>query len=280
MKRIVALLCAVVVLSHLATPLKAHAARQLTLRVHPYLPPTELVKRFTPLADYLTKEIGQMVNIKISKDYQDHIDAVGSDQMDLAYMGPAAYVEMAEKYGKKPLLVCQQIDGKPFLHGMIIAKADSPIKGLAELAGKRFAFVDRESTMGYFVPLVMLHEAGVGTSQLGRIDFLRSHPNVALAVLDGYYEAGAVKDETFYAYQKRGLKMLAKSPPVREHLFLASTRMPESLLTRIRQALLNLHDPSILTAIQPTLTGLIPVKDEDYDSLRQIMQAAIQADQR
>ena len=279
MKCVNSLFLALAALYCLAFPLEAHSRQQLTLLIHPYLPPAELFKRFPPLTAYLTNETGKDVIVKISKGYQQHIDAVGKDQMDLAYMGPAAYVEMVEKYGKKPLLACQEINGKPFLHGMIIVKADSAIKTLADLAGKRFAFVDRESTMGYFLPRVMLQEAGVKMEQLGQADFLNSHPNVALAVLYGYYDAGAVKDETFYAYQGRGLKMLAQSPPIQEHVFLASSRLPAALVATIRQALLNLHDPRILTGIQPTLTGLVAVKDEDYDPLRKIMQSVRQSGQ-
>ena len=279
MKRVNSLFLALAALYCLAFPLKAHSREQLTLLIHPYLPPTELYKKFSPLAAYLTSETGKKVIVKISKGYQQHIDTIGNDQMDLAYMGPAAYVEMTEKYGKKPLLACQEISGKPFLHGMIIVKSDSAIKTLAGLAGKRFAFVDRESTMGYFLPRVMMQEAGLKLEQLGQADFLNSHPNVALAVLHGYYDAGAVKDDTFYTYQGRGLKMLAQSPPVQEHIFLASSRMPEALVATIRQALLNLHDPRILTGIQSTLTGLVAVKDEDYDTLRRIMRTVKQADQ-
>ncbi len=276
MKIVPTLLFALVALCALSHPPGARASQQLTLLIHPYLPPEELHKRFTPLANYLTKEIDKQVTIKISRDYPEHIDAVGSEQMDLAYMGPSAYVEMTRKYGKKTLLACQEINGKPFLHGIIFTKADSPITTLAGLAGKRVAFVDHESTMGYFIPRVMLQEAGVEMKQLLQADFLRSHPNVALAVLDGYYEAGAVKDETFYTYQGRGLRMLAKSPAVHEHIFLAASHLSAPLITKVRQALHRLREPRILTAIQTTLTGLVPVKDEDYDSLRTIMQSVPQ----
>ncbi len=272
MKGFISLLLAIAAFCSLASPREALAGQQLTLLIHPYLPPSELYKKFPPLANYLSGKTGKEVIVKVSKEYKAHIEAVGTDQMDLDYMGPVSYVEMVEKYGKKPLLACQAINGKPFLYGMITVKADSPLKTLADLAGKRFAFVDHESTMGYVMPRFMLHEAGVELKHLGKADFLNSHPNVAQAVLYGYYEAGAVKDDVFYAYQKRGLKMLATSPPVREHLFLASAKMPKALAASIRQALLDLHDPLVLTAIHPGLTGLVPVKDEDYDNLRQVMQ--------
>lgn len=261
-------------------PLEVKASQQqLTLLIHPFLPPPEIFKKFTPLAEYLSKETGKKIDIKIPPSYQAHIDAVGKDQMDLAYMGPVAYVEMRQLYGKKPLLACQEVNGKPFLHGMIIVRSDSPIKTLAELPGKRFAFVDRESTMGYVLPRFMLHEAGVRVSQLAQGDFLKSHTNVALGVLNGFYEAGAIKDETYDSYQKRGLKILAKSPPIQEHILVASPQLPEPQLAALGQALHALKSKEVLTAIQSNLTGFVPVKDADYDSLRQVMQSVAQTEQ-
>jgi len=252
--------------------------QQLTLLIHPFLFPSELFKKFTPLAEYLSKEAGKTIDIKISKSYQAHIDAVGKDQMDLAYMGPTAYVEMNKLYGKKPLLACQEVNGKPFLHGMIIVRSDSPIKTLVELSGKRFAFVDRESTMGYVLPRFMLQEAGVRVNQLAQSDFLKSHTNVALGVLNGFYEAGAVKDETYDSYQERGLKVLAKSPPIQEHILVASPQLPEPQIAALGRALHTLKSKEVLTAIQSNLTGFVPVKDADYDSLRQVMQSIAQTE--
>lgn len=273
-------LSAFIVLLLLSSPLTVRAGDQrLTMLIHPFLTAPELHKKFTPLAHYLSKETGRTVEVKISKSFQKHVDSVGKDEMDFAYMGSNTYVEMTKIYDKKPLLACLEINGKPFFYGAIITKADSPIQTLSELAGKRFAFVDHESTMGHYVPSFMLQEAGISKAELAQSDFLGSHTNVALAVLNGYYVAGAVKDETFEAYQGRGLKMLAKTPPIQEHLFVASSQLPEPLIIKLREALLNLHDPQVLTAIQPTITGMSPVKDTDYDSLRQITEAVNRSDQ-
>lgn len=271
MKKIAWQIIPLAALFFLSCPQAGRCGQELTLLIHPYQTSAEIHKKFSPLADYLDKATGKKITIKISKDYQQQIDAVGHDQMGLAYMGPNEYVTMTQKYGKKPLLACQLINGQPTLYGMIIAKKDSPITKLADLAGKRLAFVEPASTMGYVVPRLMLLEAGVDLKQASQVDFLKSHSNVALAVLNGYADAGAVKDEAFYTYQERGLKILAKSPAVHEHLFVASSQLPESLLDSLRTALQGLHDPAVLTSIHPTLTGLVPVEDSDYDSLRQIL---------
>ena len=266
--KVVLLLSSVVYLS----AVQVHADDQLTLWVHPYLPATELIDKFSPLAAYLSKKCGRPIEVKISKSYQSHIKRVGEGQMDLAYMGPASYVKMTHAYGKKTVLACLEVNGKPFFHGMIITLRNSAIKTLQDLQGKRFAFGDPSSTMSHFVPRYMLRQAGIDLENLKKYEFLGSHNNVALGVLGGYYDAGGVKEGVFYKYQERGLKMLAKSPPIAEHVFVASDMLPESTINTLRQSLVTLKDKTILSSIKKSVTGMAEVKDADYDTLRTILQ--------
>jgi phosphonate transport system substrate-binding protein len=266
--KVVLLLSSVVYLS----AVQVHADDQLTLWVHPYLPATELIDKFSPLAAYLSKKCGRPIEVKISKSYQSHIKRVGEGQMDLAYMGPASYVKMTHAYGKKMVLACLEVNGKPFFHGMIITLQNSTIKTLQDLQGKRFAFGDPSSTMSHFVPRYMLWQAGIDLEDLKKYEFLGSHNNVALGVLGGYYDAGGVKEGVFYKYQERGLKMLAKSPPIAEHVFVASDKLPESIINTLRQSLVTLKDKTILSSIKKSVTGMAEVKDADYDTLRTILQ--------
>ena len=266
--KVVLLLSSVVYLS----AVQVHADDQLTLWVHPYLPATELIDKFSPLAAYLSKKCGRPIEVKISKSYQSHIKRVGEGQMDLAYMGPASYVKMTHAYGKKKVLACLEVNGKPFFHGMIITLQNSAIKTLQDLRGKRFAFGDPSSTMSHFVPRYMLRQAGIDLENLKKYEFLGSHNNVALGVLGGYYDAGGVKEGVFYKYQERGLKMLAKSPPIAEHVFVASDKLPESIINTLRQSLVTLKDKTILSSIKKSVTGMAEVKDADYDTLRTILQ--------
>ena len=61
----------------------------------------------------------------------------------------------------------------------------------------------------------MLAQAGVPVSQLGRHDFLNSYSDVALAVLGGYFDAGALKDDIFAEMKNGdfGFSPLAKPCP-------------------------------------------------------------------
>lgn len=255
----------------------AHAAESLTLWIHPYLPATELIDRFSPLAKYLSEKLGRPVSIRIQQSYQDHLDFVGRDQADLAYLGPVSYLRITEQYGPKPLLAKLEVNGAPFFHGMIITRVDSGIHALSDLAGKSFAFGDPDSTMAHIVPRAMLHNAGISVETLGKHDFLASHHNVALGVLGGYFDAGAVKEEVYHEFEKKGLVMVAQSPPIPEHLFVARASLPRELVEEIRLLLVNIGQSpdktAILLSIKADITNLLPVKDQDYDSLRRLVQS-------
>jgi phosphonate transport system substrate-binding protein len=252
-------------------------AETLTLGVHPYLPATEIVKRFTPLAEYLKKKTGLPVEVKISKDYRHHIDLIGQNGLDIAYMGPASYVTVVDTYGKKPILARLEIGGFPTFQGVIIVREDCPCSTLADLAGKRFAFGDPDSTMSHLVPRYMLWEAGVGVEKLEGYEFLFSHHNVALGVLVGDFHAGAVKEEVFDEYEPRGLKALAWTPEISEHVFVASSALPKETVATLREALLGLKNDregkAVMSSIKGTVTALVPARDKDYENLRKILRA-------
>lgn len=255
----------------------AESPAPLTLGIHPYLPAKELTTRFQPLADYLGKSIGRTITIRIGRDYEEHNRAVGTNAVDIAFMGPAEYVKLTDEYGPRPLLARLEVGGKPELFGAIVVRKDSPIHTLADLKGHRFAFGDPNSTMSHLVPRGMMAAAGVPLSALSEYKFLGAHKNVALGVLAGDYDAGAVKMEVFEEFAPRGLTLLAKTPPVSEHLFVVRPDMPAAQVAMLRQALLNLKNlpegEGIMQTIHKKMTAFAPVTDADYDSLRTLIHA-------
>ncbi len=258
-----------------ALPAPAVAQEPLKLGVHPYLSASDLVKRFTPLAEYLGRAIGQPVAVEISNAYSAHIQKIGQGTLDIAFMGPASYVILTDRFGKRPLLAAFVTkEGKVF-HGRIMVRADSPIRSLEQLKGKRFVFGDRDSTMSHFVPRWLLLKSGVDVKDFANATYVSNHDNIALGILSGVFDAGAVKEEIFRIYEPQGLRSLARSPAVADHLFVAREGLPEKTVRAIRQALLGLtkteEGRKILSGIRNDVIDLAPAQDRDYDTLRKIL---------
>ncbi len=176
--------------------------QSMILGFMPYLTASQLTEKYTPLADYLGEKVGIPVSLKIAKNYDEHLQQVGEDKIDIAFMGGSPYIKVVEKYGKKPLLARYEIRGKPTFHGFIVVAKSSPLKDLKELVGKRMAFGDKNSTLSTQVPQYMLAHAGVTLDKLASYDFLNSHENVVYGVLFGDYEAGALAEEVFIEYEE------------------------------------------------------------------------------
>lgn len=255
----------------------AVAEEPLVLAVHPYLPFEELEKRFTPLAEYLGKEIGRKIKVRVGTSYGQHNDYIGNDRVDIAFMGPASYVDVVKKFGDKPILAKIAINDRPYFKGRIVVFRSSAIKTLAQLKGRHFAFGDEASTMSHLVPRFMLREAGVNVGQLGGHNFLGSHTNVALAVLSGDYDAGAVKEEVFTKYESRGLRSIAETPDISEHLFVTSKDLPQATVKALRQAMVSLKDREngrrIMASIKKKMTAMVPADRRDYENLGNMLSA-------
>ena len=252
------------------------AQEPLLLGVHPFLPYEKIKEKFTPLAEYLSDELDCPVVVRVGGSYQDHIKTVGHDQLDIAYIGPAEYVAMVKKYGPKPLIVCQVTDGSPFFRGIIIVRDDHPAKSLADLGKGEFAFVDPHSTMGHLIPRVILQQENPLLIANQRYRFLKTHDNVALGVLAGDFEAGAVKEAVFKRFKPSGLKMLAATPAIAEHLFVARSTLADSTINQLRAAMLKLNKnqtkQNVLKSVKASITGFSLVRDDAYNSLRQILE--------
>lgn len=265
----------------LSWPAIAGTPKPLVLAIHPYLSSTELYKRFTPLAEYLGKELGRPVEIRVSSDYDSHVDAIGTGQVDIAFMGPAAYLKLLDKYGKVPVLAgFETTTGRTFT-GVIFVKKGSPIKTLAQLRGKTFAFGPVPSTMTNLVPRFMLLQAGIDLQDLGQSESLTNHENIVLGVLAGRFDAGAVKDDIFKQYEAQGLQALAVSDPMPDHIFVARASLPKKAIAKTSDILLSLKNSEegrrILASIQNNLLALVPVKSSDYDPLRKVFVALAKA---
>ena len=162
------------------------------------------------------------------------------------------------------------MNGKGAFRGVLVVAKDSKIKSIKELKGKRFAFGDPNSTLSHYVPHYMLIKNGIFLKDLEKYAFTDKHDNVARGVLKGAFDAGGLKPAVANEYLRKGLRILAISDWIPEHLFAASKDLDAATRTKLMNALLNI-DANILKSIKPEISGIEAVRDKDYDGLRNII---------
>ena len=250
------------------------AQKPLVLGIHPYLDKNEIISRFTPLVRYLEKAIDLPIELKVASNYKQHIDYIGNNNVDLAYIGPSSYIKMVKLHGQKTLLARLEVNGEPYFRGKIFVRNDSQIKNIHDLPGKDMVFGSPDSTMGSMVPRWTLKNEGLHLSQLNAFYHLNNHTNVAYSVLMGDFDAGATTEEIFYSFKNRGLREISTSIAISENLFVANNYLPKELINKIRKALYNLKryklGKQIMNNIKHNMTDMVPVADSDYDNLRKI----------
>lgn len=253
------------------TPSLVPAADGYVFGVHPFKKPAELKEMFQPLVDHLSQTLGAPVVFRSAKDYASAKEALLRGEVDFSYLGPSLFAEInAEAPGKVRLAGALVTNGQPTFRGVIVAAEGSAIQSVADFKGKKFAFGDRDSTLSCYVPAHMLMQAGAFDT-LSEYKFLGSHDNVAMAVMRGNFDGGGLQPAAAAKYVGKGLKVVAESDPVYEHVVVIGPKVDEVTVEKVRNALANLKDPSICQAINKTATAFATVKPSDYDSLKTLM---------
>ena len=159
-----------------------------------YLVPAQdimtLVEQGKVLEKYLSSDLGLEFKIEVPASYVAVVEAMGSKRADVAILNTLGYVLAHEKYGAEARLKFVN-RGRDSYSGQIIVHADSGIKDIHQLNGKKFAFVDPASTSGYLLPSRLLKKEGI---KLKETVFAGKHDSVVLAVYQKTVDAGA----TFY----------------------------------------------------------------------------------
>ncbi|MHB1350974.1 MAG: phosphate/phosphite/phosphonate ABC transporter substrate-binding protein [Desulfobulbaceae bacterium] len=249
----------------------AQAESKYVFGVHPFAPPTKLNAMFTPLINYLSEQLGAPVEFRSAKDYDTAMDNLTNGTVHFSYLGPSPFAIIDDKHPGKIRIAAAVAnkEGGPTFKGVIVVKDDSPIKTLADLQGKRFAFGDRESTLSCYMPAYMLMQAGVFDSMT--YEFLGSHSNVAKGVLNGMFAAGGLQPNVAKEYEGKGLRVIATSEPVYEHVIAIGPSVDQATADKVQQALVNVKDPAVYTSIKASLVGFAQVQASDYDNLKTVM---------
>ncbi|TSB47004.1 phosphate/phosphite/phosphonate ABC transporter substrate-binding protein [Alkalicoccobacillus porphyridii] len=154
-----------------------------------------------PLEELLTAELDIPVTVSVSTDYNTIVEAMASEQVDVGFLPPTAYVLAAEQGAAEVILQAQRYgvndDGSPtdelvdFYLSQIVVKKDSGIESIEDLEGKKIGYQSVTSSAGYVWPAAVLIDAGLDPLTDVEPVTLKGHDQAIIALLNGDVDAAA-----------------------------------------------------------------------------------------
>jgi len=231
-------------------------------------------KRYDPLLDYLSKQLGVTLQSVVLPHYGNIIDNFYQLNLDGAFFGSLTGAMAIKTLQVEPLARPQYRDGTSSYYGMIFVKKGSNIRTAKDMRGKRMVFVDRATTAGYLLPLAYFKETGIADyrSWFSETYFSGTHEDAIYDVLNGLADIGAAKNTVFYRLAKsdkrivENLEILKTSPHVPANSLAMLKDLPESFKQGLREELLTMHQSNkgreILTGLE--IECFIRTSVEDY----------------
>ena len=147
-----------------------------------------VTERYAPFVEYLSKELGTKVTLRVANDYAAVIEGQRNGSIHLAGYGPASYARaIVTGVAVEPFATTVNNDGTIGYYSVFYVKADSPYKTIDDLKGKNLGLVDPNSTSGNNVPRFALNKMKINPETFfGKVTYTGSHENAVIALAPGH----------------------------------------------------------------------------------------------
>jgi len=275
-KWIIAGLLVLVIGAGLAWAIRRQGGPAAAAPLHVLLIPADGGTESGTLADYqpifnaIARSTGMTFDLKVAQSYGAVVEAMCNGGADIAFVGPVTYLQAKDR-GCAELLAVAVKDKQSVYYAGIFARADSPIKTLADLRGKRVAFGDVNSTSSFVFPLTMLMDAGIDpVKDLAAVRMTGSHASSLAALLQGQVDAAAL---SFESYDKavrekvpgvRDVHVIARSEPIPYPPLVMNSRLPAATRVALKTAFQNIATAPGITP--EMIRGYGGAQVDGYDS--------------
>jgi phosphonate transport system substrate-binding protein len=166
---------------------------ELVMAVVPAENASGVTERYAPFVEYLSKELGTKVTLRVANDYAAVIEGQRNGSIHLAGYGPASYARaIVTGVAVEPFATTVNSDGTIGYYSVFYVKADSPYKTIDDLKGKNLGLVDPNSTSGNNVPRFALNKMKINPETFfSKTTYTGSHENAVIALQQGTVDVAA-----------------------------------------------------------------------------------------
>jgi phosphonate transport system substrate-binding protein len=232
----------------------------------------------------LEKATGLAWKVTAMSSYAAQVEGMCAGQIDVGFFAPLQMTLLISKTCGSPILGALRKDDTGQLattyKSQILVRVDSGINSIADLKGKKFAFVDALSASGYLYPsLVIKQKTGQEPKTFfSATTFAGSHPNAALAVYNKQVDGAAMfidaRDSLVSANPdiKTATKVIDTAGPIPNDGVALRKGFPDTVATQVKDALLAYSKDAAGAKVLSALfawDGMQEVNASFYDAIKE-----------
>jgi len=238
-------------------------AKKYTISFVPQHSPSHLLKIWGPLVKAIEKETGVKLKLKVDSSIPNFESKLKNQSYDFSYMNPyhytvfhsVGYEAMAKEKNKK-------------IKGIFVTLENSSLKSISDINGHVLSFPSPNAFAATLLTEAKLRNLGIKY----KANYVQSHDSVYANVEMGRHIAGGGINRTFSVYQaaneKSKVKVLWESKGYTPHAFTYHKRVPQEVVAKIQNALLNMKLETL--RIAKIKNGFISATDSDWNDVREL----------
>jgi phosphonate transport system substrate-binding protein len=258
------------------------AFADLTMGIFPRRPAAESAKAFKPLADQLSKVLGEKVTLDVPKNFKEFWAGMKQKKYDLVHLNQYHYIKGHKEMGYKVIAANYEF-GSGEIAGALVVRKDSGIKSVADLKGKTVLFGGGKKAMSsYIATTAILKKAGLEAGKDYKAVFAKNPPSSVIGVYNKAADAAGTGDIILK------IKGIAKKIDVDQMKYLAESDrfthlswavkgdISEDKAAKIQKAMVELgnNDAGKKVLKAALVEKFLPVNDKDFAKVREITKFA------
>lgn len=238
-------------------------------------------ERFGPWMEYLSKELGVKVTLRIAADYAAVIEGQRAGTIHIGDYGPSSYVRAhtVSNGGVEAFATMRAADGPTGYFSVAYAKKDAAGTKLEDFKGKNLCMVDPNSASGNNVPLFSMNKMNIDPAKFfAKVTNAGSHENAVMAVQQGTCDLAfnwwnSDDDSNLSRMANKGMvkkddfKIVFRSEKIPGSPYAVLTSLPADLKAAIAKAFFDAPTkaPDAFKRLSDGKSpGFAPVKHSDY----------------
>lgn len=256
--------------------------------------PKAMMEQYTPMKNWMEKDMGMCIKIFTATDYSGVIEAMRAKKVHFAWFGPFSYVLANERAGVEAFAVGMDAKGSTTYRSYLVATPEAAQKlritdtlegeaGMNILAGKlnnhknsfTFAFTETASTSGYAVPRYYMMKAGIDPDKaFKKVGYVGAHDAAELVVKNKIIDMVADNDVSYPKMVESGKitpdtnVVIWKSSPLPGSPMAYRSDLPENIKAALKKAITKI--PKDVVTGYGKITGYQLVTDRDYELIKDV----------